>query len=72
MGYGIMIRANCWQERELLVHQFVHVAQAERSGGLEAFVTQYLTDRATCAEFTVGSLEDEARKLAREICTPEK
>jgi len=46
----------------------VHVAQCERSGGLEAFVEQYLADRTTCADFTVGSLEDEARGLAREIC----
>lgn len=68
IGHGIIIRADCWGDRELLVHQLVHVAQCERSGGLEAFVQQYLRERLTCAHFTVGPLEDEARRIAREIC----
>ena len=68
IGHGIVMRADRWNDRELLLHQLVHVAQCERSGGLEAFVEAYLTDRSTCADFTVGSLEDEARTLAREIC----
>lgn len=68
LGYGIMIRADRWRDRELMLHQLVHVAQAERCGGLESFVEQYLTDRSTCADFTIGSLEDEARSIAREIC----
>jgi hypothetical protein len=68
LGHGIMVRVDRWRDRELMLHQFVHIAQCERSGGLESFVDQYLTDRSTCADFTVGSLEDEARKLAREIC----
>lgn len=68
IGYGIIIRADCWQNRELILHQLVHVAQCERSGGLDCFVGQYINDRTTCADFSVGSLEDEARTLAREIC----
>jgi len=72
IGYGIIIRADSWQNRELLVHQLVHVAQCERSGGLESFVSEYLCDRRTCPDFSVGSLEDEARGLAREICTADK
>ena len=68
LGHGIMIKADRWNDRELMLHQFVHVAQCERGGGLESFVEQYLTDRSTCADFTVGSLEDEARNLARQIC----
>lgn len=72
IGYGIIIRADSWQNRELLLHQFVHVAQCERSGGLESFVTEYLCDRRSCADFSVGSLEDEARGLAREICAAAK
>lgn len=71
IGYGIVIRASFWQDRELLVHSLVHVAQCERSGGLESFVEEYLNDRATCANFSIGSLEEEARGLAREICTRE-
>lgn len=68
IGYGIIIRADRWQDRELILHQLVHVAQCERCGGLESFVAQYLSERATCADFSVGSLEDEARGLARQIC----
>jgi hypothetical protein len=68
IGHGIIIRADRWGDRELILHQLVHVAQCERSGGLESFVAQYLSDRHTCATFTVGSFEDEARRIAREIC----
>jgi len=68
IGYGIVVRADRWGDRELLVHQLVHVAQSERCGGLEPYVQQYLHDRHTCAEFTVGAFEEEARRVAREIC----
>jgi hypothetical protein len=72
IGYGIIIRADSWQNRELLLHQLVHVAQCERSGSLESFVGEYLCDRRSSPDFSVGSLEDEARGLAREICAAEK
>lgn len=68
VGHGIILRADSWQNRELLIHSLVHVAQCERSGGLETFVPQYIANRANSAQFSVGSLEDEARQLAREIC----
>jgi hypothetical protein len=67
-GYGIIIRADCWDDRELLVHQLVHVAQYEGSRDLESCVREYLRDRLNCANFTIGSLEEEARRLAHEIC----
>lgn len=72
IGHGIVIRADGWQNRELLLHQLVHVAQCERSGGLESFVEEYLCDRRSCADFRVGSLEEEARALAREICAADE
>lgn len=72
IGYGIIIRVDSWQNRELLVHQLVHVAQCERSGNLESFVGEYLADRRSSRDFSVGSLEDEARGLAREICAEDK
>lgn len=68
IGHGIIIRADCWGDRELLVHQLVHIAQCERSGGLEPFVEQYVRERLTCAHFTIGPLEEEARRTARQIC----
>lgn len=67
-GYAIIIRGEAWGDRELLLHNLVHVAQCERSGGLEQWVRQYLFDRQTSASFTVGVLEEEARRIAREIC----
>jgi|SRR6266403_906960 len=72
IGHGIIIRADSWQNRELLLHQLVHVAQCERSGGLEPFVSEYLLDRRSSRDFSLGSLEDEARSLARKICAGEK
>ena len=72
IGYGIIIRADSWQNRELLLHQLVHVAQCERYGSLEAYVGEYLSDRVSSPDFSVGSLEDEARSLAREICAADR
>ena len=72
LGHGIVMRVDRWKDRELLLHQLVHVAQCERYGGLESFVDRYLDDRTTCADFTVGSLEEEARSRAREICAAQE
>ena len=69
IGHGIIIRADSWKNRELLLHQLVHVAQCERSGGLKSFVNEYLLDRRSSPDFSLGSFEDEARGLAHEICT---
>jgi hypothetical protein len=68
IGHGIVVRADSWQNREVLLHQLVHVAQCERSGGLESFVIEYLLDRRSSRDFSLGSLEEEARSRAREIC----
>ena len=68
LGHAIMIRAEAWGDRELLVHNLVHIAQCERSGGLEQWVQEYLLDRKHSASFTLGILEEEARRIAREIC----
>jgi hypothetical protein len=68
IGYGIIIRADSWGDREVMLHQLAHVAQCERSGGLEAFLREYLGQRQTCATFSIGKFEEEARGMAREIC----
>ena len=67
-GHALIIRADAWGDRELLVHNLVHVAQCERSGGLEPWIYRYLANRRESAEFTIGSLEEEARGIARQIC----
>jgi hypothetical protein len=71
LGYGIIVRADSWGDRELLLHNFVHVAQCERAGGLEQWIHQYLSDRLTCDDFSLGNFENEARSTAREICAGE-
>jgi hypothetical protein len=68
-GYALVIRVDAWNDRELILHNLVHIAQCERTGGLEQWCRQYLGDRTTCPKFTVGSLEEEARRFARDICT---
>lgn len=67
-GHALIIRVDAWNDRELILHNFVHIAQCERAGGLEQWCREYLGNRTTCAKFTVGSLEEEARRFAREIC----
>ena len=68
-GYALIVRVDAWNDRETILHNFIHIAQCERSGGLEQWCREYLGNRTSCPRFTVGNLEDEARRLAREICT---
>jgi len=68
IGHAIIIRADCWSDRELMVHQLVHVAQCERCGGLEPYLGRYLSDRHSCTDFTAGSFEEEARRTAHDLC----
>ena len=68
-GHALLIRVDAWNDRELILHNLVHIAQCERAGGLEQWCREYLGDRTSCPQFTVGPLEEEARRFAREICT---
>jgi hypothetical protein len=63
------VRADAWNDRELILHNLIHIAQCEHDGGLEPWIRHYLSDRTSCPDFTLGPLEEEARKLAREICS---
>ena len=67
-GHALLIRVDAWNDRELILHNLVHIAQCERAGGLEQWCHEYLGDRTSCPKFTVGPLEEEARRFAREIC----
>ena len=67
-GHALIIRVDAWNDRELILHNLVHIAQCERCAGLEQWVRKYLGDRVNCPKFTIGSLEEEARRIAREIC----
>ena len=37
-GHAIIVRADAWGDREILLHNLVHIAQCERVGGLEQWV----------------------------------
>lgn len=68
VGHALIVRGDAWNDRELILHNLVHIAQCERAGGIEEWCRLYLSNRITCANFTAGSLEEEARRIAREIC----
>lgn len=70
-GHALLVRGDAWNDRELILHNLVHIAQCERSGGLEQWCRQYLTDRVNCPNFTIGSFEEEARRMAHQICIAE-
>lgn len=66
LRYGIYIRDDKRLDRELHVHEFVHVGQYERLGSIEAFLTNYLKE---CVDpgYPLGPLEQEAILTARKI-----
>src|SRR4029434_3750385 len=40
LRYGIFVRADCWDERQLIAHELCHTARYERLGGLPPFLLQ--------------------------------
>jgi len=66
LGYGIYIRHDVQFDRELHVHEFVHVGQYERLGSIEAFLSHYLKE---CVDpgYPLGPMEQEAVLTARKI-----
>jgi hypothetical protein len=66
LRYGIFIRTDCWGNRPILVHEFVHTMQYERLGGFEAFLRPYLLECITPPGYPHGPMEQEAvNKAAR-------
>jgi hypothetical protein len=59
LRYGIYIQQEYRGNRELYVHEFVHVGQYERFGSIEAFLRDYLKE---CLDpgYPFGPLEQEA------------
>jgi len=64
--YGIFIRSEYWQDRQLIAHECVHTAQYERIGGLRSFLGRYLHE---CLElgYLNSPMEQEAILKASEI-----
>ena len=66
--YGIFIRADCWGQRPLVVHELVHTSQYERLGGLEAFLRRYLLECITPPGYPHGPMEQEAIRTSARLC----
>jgi len=66
LRYGIYIREDAQFDRELHVHEFVHVGQYERLGSIEAFLGPYLQE---CIDpgYPLGPMEQEAILTARQV-----
>lgn len=69
LGYGIIIRKGHQHERRLLVHEFVHVGQYERLGGMDKFLHRYLTEMIRDG-YENSPLETEARRRTATIVGP--
>jgi hypothetical protein len=66
-GYGAYIRQDLWDDRALIVHELVHIAQAERLGGIGEFLKTYLKECLTVGHAN-SPLEREAISRTKEIC----
>jgi len=62
-GHGILLK-NGAIDRNLVVHELVHVMQYERFGGIEAFLKEYAKEVAFYPGYPHGPLEQEAERLA--------
>jgi hypothetical protein len=69
LRYGIFIRADCWRNRDLIMHELVHTAQYERLGGIEPFLRVYLTECLTVG-YNDAPLECEAVTATTERLKP--
>lgn len=62
LGYGIYLRADCLNDRRLLIHELTHTAQYERLGGIERFLRVYLRE-CIMPGYPHGALEREAQAM---------
>jgi hypothetical protein len=69
MGYGVCLGRSSWDDRLVLVHEFVHVSQYEKLGGIRPFLSVYLRE---CIDpgYPFGRLEQEALLVSKELCKP--
>ncbi len=67
LGYGVYLRQDAWNSRQILVHELVHVGQYERMGGIRPYLDIYLRE---CIDpgYPFGALEQEAIVVSRDIC----
>ena len=67
LRYGILIQADHWGDRRLLVHELAQVAQYERFVGFRRFLFQYLQECINPG-YPLGDLDLEAKKAEESCC----
>jgi hypothetical protein len=67
LGHGIYIRRGAMQDRELIVHELVHVAQYEQLGGIRTFLIRYLM-QCLAVGYKNAPMETIAKRMVRKIC----
>jgi len=67
LRYGIFIRSDCENNRNLYAHELVHVRQYETLGGIPQFLKQYITEVVTL-KYENAPLEQEAKSISSNIC----
>jgi hypothetical protein len=68
LRYGIFIRADCWNQRHLVLHELVHTSQYERLGGFEGFLRPYLLECIAPPGYPYGPMEQEAVATVAKLC----
>jgi hypothetical protein len=71
LGYAILLHENAGLDRRLLVHEFAHVAQYERLGGVEGFLREYLSEIIEVG-YDKAPLEAEAEMRCSAVLGPER
>ena len=67
LRYGIYIRSDCWTNRRLIIHEFVHTAQYERLNGFLLFLQKYLHECISIG-YPAAPMEQEAINTAARMC----
>ena len=67
LGHGIFAIEHLEADRLLLTHEFVHVAQYERYGGVFGFMRRYIF-QCLADGYLEAPLEIEARERSDEVC----
>jgi hypothetical protein len=66
LRYGVFIRKDFWNDRKIVVHELVHVAQYERLGNIANFLQRYLQECITIG-YPQAPMEQEAITLSNKI-----
>lgn len=66
LRYGVFVRRDFWNDRKIVVHELVHVAQYERLGGISQFLQKYLQECITIG-YPQAPMEQEAITILNKI-----